>query len=639
VQQEPLPAPAPAGTRERIDAFCARAILGVVLCVLAWGPLAFGGTPPASFAVIQCLTVLAAALWAARIWAQRPFRLLWPPMCWAVLLFCLYALARCRWVEVEFAGRRELVRVLVYGTLFFVVVNNLNRKNSAACVSLALIAIGFGLALFAVYQFATHSTRIWWTARPEQYLGRASGTFINPNHLAGYLGMIVPLALACTVMGRFSPTVKVLLAYAAVTMLAGVAVSLSRGGVVAAAVALAVFCLVLLAQGDFWRPALVTLVLLIAVGVGLVNQSSSLQKRLDDLVNHDAGGDLRPAFWEGAWRLFARDTVWGIGPGHFDIEFPSVRPAVVQQRPEYAHNDYLNTLCDWGLAGTALIGAACGLLYAGVFKSWRGVRKAPNELGSRTSDRAAFVVGASVGLLGVMVHCMVEFDMQIPAIAVTVVTLMALLTAHWRFATERYWRNPGRAGKIVLTLVALSAAAYLSAQGLRAGRQAYWLAQAHSERTSEDRIVALATRAHQAEPMDWEADLKLGTYLWSLSLEDKPDYLARANQATNWFASAMRLNPFDPYAPAGLGMCLDRIGRTNEATPYFARAERNDPNNSQIATEEGRHSVALGDYPAAERWFDRALAHPWSHQGWEEMLAEKGLLEEHMTDPIFTAPK
>jgi O-antigen ligase len=622
-----------------MDAFCARAILAMVCCILVWGPLAFGATPPFSFLVIQWLTVLAAALWAARIWVQRPFRLLWPPICWAVLGFCLYAVARCRWVPVEFAGRQQLVHVLVYGTLFFLVLNNLNRKNSAAYVSLTLIAVGFVLAMFALYQFATHSARLWGAARPDQYLGRGSGTFVNPNHLAGFLAIITPLALAFTVVGRFSPTVKVVLAYCAVTMLAGIVISVSRGGVVAAAVSLAVFCLVLLAQRDYWRPALVTLVLLIALGVGLLSQISSLQKRFDAALYNEKGGDLRPYYWEGAWRLFARNRALGVGPGHYDIEFPSVRPPEVQQRPQFAHNDYLNTLCEWGLAGLGIIAAACGLLYGGIFKAWRGLRKAPNELGSRNSGRAAFVVGAAVGVLAVMIHCAVEFDMQIPAIALTVVTLMALLTAHWRFATERYWRNPGRVGKILLTLIVAAAAAWLSAQGLRQGREAWWLAQARSASASEERIAACAKKANQAEPMDWEADFKLGEFFWNLSLEDKPDYLDRANEALNWYAKAARLNPFDAFAPVGCGMCLDRIGRTREATPYFQRAERNDPNNSYVALEVGRHCVALGDYPAAHRWFERALDHAWSLEGWVEVLAEQRLLEQHMADPIFRAAK
>ncbi len=98
-----------------------------------------------SFLVIQALTALALALWIVRFWVQHPFRLLWPPMCWAVLAFLLYAVARCRVVPVEYVGRQQLIHALVYGALFFIVLNNLNRKNSASYVSLTLIAVGFVL--------------------------------------------------------------------------------------------------------------------------------------------------------------------------------------------------------------------------------------------------------------------------------------------------------------------------------------------------------------------------------------------------------------------------------------------------------------------------------------------------------------
>jgi hypothetical protein len=207
--------------RERVDAFCARLILLIVLFILVWGPLDFGGMSPGGFLVIQGATVAALAVWIVRFWTQRPFRLLWPPMCWAALAFLIYAVPRCRLVEVEYAGRQQLIHALVYGAVFFVALNNLNRKNSATIVSVTLIVTGFVLAMFALFQFATHYPLIWGVRRPEMYANRGGGTFINPNHLAGFLGMIVPLALAYTVLGRFSATIKVLLAYSAVTMLAG----------------------------------------------------------------------------------------------------------------------------------------------------------------------------------------------------------------------------------------------------------------------------------------------------------------------------------------------------------------------------------------------------------------------------------
>jgi len=630
-----LKAPGQTPLRERADAFCARAILFLMLFILAWGPLAFGGKFPGSFLVIQGAAVAALALWIARFWVQRPFRLFWPPVCWVVLAFLLYAVARCRMVEVEFAGRQQLIRVLVYGALFMVALNNLNRKNSATIVSMALIAVGFVLAIWAVFQFATRYPMVLGVRKMDQYINRGSGTFMNPNHLAGFLGMTLPLALAYTVMGRFSATIKVLLAYAAAAMLAGIVVTVSRGGIVAAGIALAVFCAALLMHRDFWKPALLILCILAALGAGAASQFESVQKRFDKIYLADNGGDERAYYWTAAWQLWARNPAWGVGPGHFDIEFPSVRPWRVQDRPTYTHNDYLNTLCDWGVAGMALIAAAIGLLAWGVFQVWQTRRRPSNELGSQYSDRTAFVAGASAGLLAVMIHCIVEFNMQVPAEAVTAVTLMALLAAQTRFATEGHWKNPGRMGKILLTAAAAAAAAYLSAQGLRKAAETYWLDRANAANTQSEAVIAFATKAHEAEPMNWETDDALGDYLWSLSLDEGPDYLQRAKQAMTWYARAMQLNPFDAYAPTGCGLCLDKLGRTAEATPYFEVAHRNDPHNCYIALEQGRHCVELGDYAAARLWIEDSR----KVGATETSVEEAKKLERMLADPLFAKPK
>ena len=115
--------------RERADRVCERGILGAVLAILIWGPLAYGAVrvnPDSAevphlygLLVIQGLTALAVLLWAARFYAQRPFRLLSPPICWAVLAFVLYAIVRCRVAELEYVGAAELaVRDFVRGAVF-----------------------------------------------------------------------------------------------------------------------------------------------------------------------------------------------------------------------------------------------------------------------------------------------------------------------------------------------------------------------------------------------------------------------------------------------------------------------------------------------------------------------------------------
>ena len=110
----------------------------------------------------------------------------------------------------------------------------------------------------------------------------------------------------------------------------------------------------------------------------------------------------------------------------------------------YVHNDYLNTLCEWGVVGMGLIAAAVALLYKGAIKTWSFVRHSSNHHGGHRSNKSAFVAGASLGLLALLLHSFLDFNMHIPANAIVAVTLMALITAHWRFATERYWYNPGR---------------------------------------------------------------------------------------------------------------------------------------------------------------------------------------------------
>jgi O-antigen ligase len=623
--------------RERTDTFCARGILLTVLFILAWSPLAYGGMDPYAFLVIQGAIVLALVLWMVRLWVQRPFRLLWPPLCWAVLAFLLYALVRCRLVPVEYAGRQELIQVLLYGTLFLVVLNNLNRKNSATWVSVTLIAVGFVVAMFAIYQFATHSQMIWGFKRTfPQYAGRGSGTFIDPDHLACFLGMTVPLALSFTVVSRFSATIKVLLAYSAVTMLAGIVVSLSRGGILATVIGLVLFCVLLLAQRDFWKSALVMLCVLAALGMFALSQFESVQKRFDEVLRNDKVSDGRQYYWAAAWQLTKRDPVWGVGPGHFDVEFPALRPWEVQSRPQFVHNEYLDTLCEWGAVGLSIVAAGSALLLWGVSQVWRTFRKSSNEMGSRFSDRTAFVVGGTVGVVVLMLHCTVEFNMHIAALAVTAVTLIALLAAQTRFATEQYWKNPGRIGKTLLTMVAAAAVGYLSMQGLHKGMEVYWLGRARAAQNQPEKVIVFATKAIEAEPTDWEANYKMGDYLWSLSLLDGADYLDRAKQAMAWYAKAMQLDPFDAYAPVACGKCLDRIGGSpEEATRYFVKALQNDPRNTYVAMELGRHCIELGELAAARRWMvDGGLR--WSSESTDLDVGEIQQLDRLMADPLYT---
>ena len=150
------------------------------------------------------------------------------------------------------------------------------------------------------------------------------------------------------------------------------------------------------------------------------------------------------------------------GRRHYDYRFRQYRPADVQLRPGWAHNDYLNALAEWGVVGTALVASAWVLLGLGVLKTWPVVRGTPSDLGGgRNSNKFAFVLGASVGLAAILVHSVVDFNMHIPANAILAITLMALLSSCLRFATERYWVTVEAWGKALASAVVLAGVVYL----------------------------------------------------------------------------------------------------------------------------------------------------------------------------------
>jgi len=136
--------------RERLDGWCERGIVGLVLAVLIFGPLATGAVRTLELLVIQGLTVLATVLWLARFWLNPKYRFFWPPICWFVLLFVGYAIVRYLQADIEYVARKEMIKILIYAFLFLIVLNNLNRQESTQLVSVAMIFLAMGISLYAL---------------------------------------------------------------------------------------------------------------------------------------------------------------------------------------------------------------------------------------------------------------------------------------------------------------------------------------------------------------------------------------------------------------------------------------------------------------------------------------------------------
>ncbi len=264
-------------------------------------------------------------------------------------------------------------------------------------------------------------------------------------------------------------------------------------------------------------------------------------------------------------------------------------------------------LADWGAAGGLIVLAGMAAFAAGLWQTRNHVRRAESDFGRGTSNRFAFFLGASGGLLALAVHSFVDFNLHIPSNAILGVTLLALLTSNLRFATERFWLNLRVALKIPVTLALAGGVFYLAAQGWRRGIETYWLARAQSPSLLVLDRAALLEKAFAAEPENFQTAYGIGEAWRIQSFEGGADCRSQAETAMRWYARGMKLDRFDAYNYLRTGMCLDWLDRHAEADNFYSTAESLDPNGYYTAANIGWHYFQAGDYAAAREWLERSL--------------------------------
>jgi O-antigen ligase len=118
-----------------------------------------------------------------------------------------------------------------------------------------------------------------------------------------------------------------------------------------------------------------------------------------------------------ALQLVADRPWFGHGGSTFYTVFPRFKTAASPLLWDHAHNDYVEVASDTGLVGLALW---VGLGLATAVRSARLLRDSQPRL-NRGVGAAALMALCSIGL-----HSMVDFNLQIPANALTLVVILAL---------------------------------------------------------------------------------------------------------------------------------------------------------------------------------------------------------------------
>ena len=613
--------------RKTLDNIFEKGILGLVLAALLFSALATGAVRTLEFAIVETLVATAGILWLVRIWVDPNHkRLLLPPVVWPMLLFLGYAAFHYMQADVEYTARREVLRLVLYALLFLVVLNNLHKSDCTQLVLYVMLMGGTGIAIYGLVQVIAGSESVWHFTRPSQYTGRGSGTFINPNHFAGFLGMLLPLCLASVLTGRISQPMRILLGYSALMLLGGVAVSMSRGAWISTALMLLSLVVILGLRKQFrLKGIILTCVVLGIISLFFV-KSDFAQSRISRVSTPGTQEHVgsRTQLWSAAANVWKEEKLLGVGPAHFDHRFPEHRPTNLQSRPVRVHNDYLNLLVDWGLIGLLLAGVWLGTLTFVIIRSWKYSQRTSSDLSAKTSNRAAFVLGSTLGLGALGLHSFVDFNLHIPSNAMLATTLAALLTAFIRFATERYWVPLKVPQRLVLTLLVGALSLLLLGQALGQAKEHGALTASQEAKSFPEQVTQLE-RAMELEPNNPKTAASLGEIHRRHAMESRfAAKRSHLDKAVSWLRKAIRLNPHDAYSHARLGMALDQLNQSEEAEKMFTKAEQLDPNGYMTVAYIAWHKMHIKDYAAAKKYFERVS--PLDDPSTSENESEKGLV-------------
>jgi O-antigen ligase len=417
---QPEPAPVVKVSQPRMTNL---ALLMGGCAVLFLAPLAFGAVQPWSIFALETCSLLLVTVWAYRQWLNREIAVVDNPLYRPMAAF--FVLALVQWAVGITAYRHvtysHLLLYAAYGMLAFVVTQTLRRSSQFELMAKLFTGYGAVVASFALLQGMAPNGKLYWLWTLEQG-GSIYGPYVNRNHYAGLMEMLMPFPLVLAATRFTEGNRKILVAGIAALMAASIFLSGSRGGMVAFVAQMVMLGVLLLRkQEGGWKQPLMLGGFLAVVIVFLVWMGGNeLTRRLASIhseAREELSGGTRLTIDRDCLRMALKRPLLGWGLGTFPIVYPEFRSFYTTFFVNQAHNDYLQLLVETGLAGFSIAIWFLVLVF----------RRSAAKLKNWTDTAAgALTVACLLGIVGIMVHSFLDFNLQIPANAALFYVLCAI---------------------------------------------------------------------------------------------------------------------------------------------------------------------------------------------------------------------
>jgi O-antigen ligase len=417
---QPEPAPVAKVSQPRLTN---NTLLAGACGVLLLGPLAFGAVEPWSIFALEACAAALLTVWAVRQWIRRELDISDHPLYRPMAAF--FALALLQWALGTTAYRQvtyaHLLLYAAYGMLVFVVTQTLRRYSQFEWMAKLFAGYGAVVASFAVLQGLTPNGKLYWIWSLEQG-GSVYGPYVNHNHYAGLMEMLLPFPLVLAATHFTNGNRKIAAAGIAALMAGSIFLSGSRGGMAAFGAQMVVLAVLMLRRREgSWKQPLMLGVFLATVIVFLVwiggNELTQRLASIHSEAREEINGGVRLSIDRDCLRMFAKRPLLGWGLGAFPIVYPEFRSFYTLFFVNHAHNDYLQLLVETGIAGFSIAVWFLVLVFrrsAAKLKNW-----------TETAS-GALTVAALLGCVGILVHSLLDFNLQIPANAALFFVLCGL---------------------------------------------------------------------------------------------------------------------------------------------------------------------------------------------------------------------
>jgi O-antigen ligase len=449
---------------ERLD----KAIFAGLITVIIFTALAHGAVEAWAVALFELMIVALVLMWSAKAILDKRLAVRVPETALPLAALLVFALAqsfaftasdgRVLSLSMDVEATRNVVLVLFFLLVAFVIAANFFTSHQRVRAVAAILTVyGLAMAVFALVQHFTWNGRFYWLRQASAGVTSPFGPFVNHNHFAGYMELLMPLPFALVITRAVNRDTRLFHLFAATMMAVAAIASLSRGGMISLAaevIFIGLMCLKSEKRREEHEPErrvqherdrspfrlfststlraaafIVLITVAIAAGVYWTGPERVLNRVAQtNITSEDPKAETffasRGWIWRDTLAMISANPITGVGFGAYETAYPLYSKADVMNSAgesysvDRAHNDYLQTLADCGIVGGVIIAWFIVSLFRAAA---RGAR-------SRDPLLRAFALGGSAGLFGLLTHSLFDFNLQLPSNALLFLLLAAIVS-------------------------------------------------------------------------------------------------------------------------------------------------------------------------------------------------------------------